>query len=288
LAAGADNRYRITLGRLPFTVTGIAVSAANVPYPQADFDTYGGPFPTGEFGMMWLTEPDATSLVTKALPVSYLLNLKLASPAAARAFGAGHGHGRFSVLALPAWQDIAREDSNLVLTERRALVFGSSLLALLAVASVTVLVGGRMAEQTRRVGLLKAIGATPKLVAAVLLAQNLMTALAAAAAGLAAGWLAAPVLTRPGAGLVGSAGTPSPGPCTRRDRRAGQRRAVGGVAAAGARRRAGRHPGRRRADRSCQSWRHDHRSACRSACRSRARDTARARLAHCHPGPHRH
>ena len=66
-----------------------------------------------------------------------------------------------------------------------------------------------MAEQTRRVGLLKAVGGTPGLVAAVLLAENLLLALVAAAAGLAAGWLAAPLLTSPGAGLVGAPGAPS-------------------------------------------------------------------------------
>jgi putative ABC transport system permease protein len=68
--------------------------------------------------------------------------------------------------------------------------YRSLLLGLLAAASVAVLVGGRMAEQARRVGLLKAVGGTPGLVAAVLLAENLFLALIAAAAGLAAGRLA--------------------------------------------------------------------------------------------------
>ena len=95
--------------------------------------------------------------------------------------------------------------------------------ALLAVASVAVLVGGRMAEQTRRVGLLKAVGGTPGLVAAALLAENLVLALLAAAAGLAAGWLAAPLLTNPGAALVGTPGAPS---------LTAPRRAGGGVALA--------------------------------------------------------
>ena len=85
----------------------------------------------------------------------------------------------------------------------------SSLLTLLAMASVAVLVGGRMADQTRRVGLLKAVGGTPVLVAVVLLAEYMVLALLAAAAGLAVGWLAAPLLSDPGAGLVGSAGAPS-------------------------------------------------------------------------------
>ena len=62
----------------------------------------------------------------------------------------------------------------LVQDEQQVLLAGSWLLGLLAMASVAVLVGGRMAEQTRRVGLLKAVGGTPGLVAAVLLAENLV------------------------------------------------------------------------------------------------------------------
>jgi putative ABC transport system permease protein len=77
------------------------------------------------------------------------------------------------------------------------------------VASVAVLAGGRMAERTRRVGLLKAVGSTPDLVAAVLVAENLVLALAAAAAGLLIGWAAAPLITNPGAGLIGTPGAPS-------------------------------------------------------------------------------
>jgi len=72
-----------------------------------------------------------------------------------------------------------------------------------------VLVGGRMADQTRRVGLLKAVGGTPGLVAAVLLAEYVLVAIVAAAAGLAVGSLTAPLLTGSSAGLIGSAGTPS-------------------------------------------------------------------------------
>ena len=93
--------------------------------------------------------------------------------------------------------------------EQQVLLIGSRLLGLLAVASVAVLVGGRMADQTRRVGLLKAVGGTPSLVAAVLLAEYVVVALLAAAVGLALAWLTAPLLTDPGAGLLGSPGAPS-------------------------------------------------------------------------------
>jgi putative ABC transport system permease protein len=66
-----------------------------------------------------------------------------------------------------------------------------------------------MADQTRRVGLLKAVGSSPSLIAAILLAEHLAVATAAAALGLLAGWLAAPLLTGPGAGLLGSPGAPA-------------------------------------------------------------------------------
>lgn len=65
-----------------------------------------------------------------------------------------------------------------------------------------------MADQIRRVGLLKAVGGSPSLVAAVLLAEYVVVALVAAATGLAAGWLVAPLLTEPSAGLLGSTDAP--------------------------------------------------------------------------------
>ena len=75
-----------------------------------------------------------------------------------------------------------------------------------------------MADQIRRVGLLKAVGGTPGLVAAVLLAEYVVVALLAAAAGLAIGWLTAPSLTEASAGLLGSAGARTLTPVHRRPR----------------------------------------------------------------------
>jgi ABC-type lipoprotein release transport system permease subunit len=117
-----------------------------------------------------------------------------------------HQHGG---LFLISWQAIAAKDGLIVSIERAILLTGSTLLGLLALASVALLVGGRMEQQTRRVGLLKAVGATPALVTGVLLAEQLVLALVAAAAGLIIGWLAAPLLTNPGASLVGAPGAPT-------------------------------------------------------------------------------
>jgi putative ABC transport system permease protein len=208
-ALGAHVGQHITLDGRPFLVNGIAVTAATAPYPAADYSLQGTPFPSNDCGMLWVTEAAARSFATRALPLSYLLNLRLGSPAAAPAVAQAHSVGRFQNLLVLPWQQIAQQDNNLILNEQRVLIVGSWLLGVLAVASVTVIVGGQLAEQIRRVGLLKAVGGTPGLVAAALLAENLLLAIAAAAAGLGIGWLAAPLLTSPGSGLVGTPGAPS-------------------------------------------------------------------------------
>ncbi|GIJ56262.1 FtsX-like permease family protein [Virgisporangium aurantiacum] len=204
---------QVTLGGRAFEVVGFAVTAAAPPYPQSlcyfaclvgtgDGDR---PLPDDLLenpGLVWLTGDDVRGIPGEA---AYVLNLKLADPAAAQAFVDTYGQR----LPMRTWQDILTDATELAGDSQILLLIGAWLLGLLAVASLAVLVGGRMADQTRRVGLLKAVGGTPGLVAAVLLAEYLAVALVAAAAGLAVGTLAAPLLTGPTAGLLGSAGTPS-------------------------------------------------------------------------------
>ena len=162
-----------------------------------------------EPGLVWLTEADARGLAPTEAGLSYVVNLKLADPTDAPAFVNDRFPTSWTAPFLQSWQDIRDEHDQVVKDTAEVLRTGSWLLGLLAVAGVAVLVGGRMADQSRRVGLLKAVGGTPRLVAVVLLAEYMALALLAAAVGLAAGWLAAPLLADPGAGLVGSAGAPS-------------------------------------------------------------------------------
>ena len=164
--------------------------------------------PPDDAGLVWLTRTDARGLAPAAA-LSYVMNLKLADPAAAPGFVDAHSPTSWDALFLASWLDIRETYGEFVQGAQRALVTFSSLLAVLAMASVAVLVGGRMADQTRRVGLLKAVGGTPGLVAVVLLAEYMVLAVLAATGGLTVGWLAAPLLSDPGAGLLGSAGAPS-------------------------------------------------------------------------------
>src|SRR5918994_233127 len=249
-ALGVRAGDQITLNGRSFQVVGVAVTAAVPPYPSMSptgtaenplqycvpypdpcdrrSGGGGGPSPklraawrridTEHPGLVWLTQSDARSLAPQGESLSYVLNLKLDDPAEASAFvntylPAGRSHEVVSAdgPSLRSWQQIRDQiAADLERNEQEVLLVGSRLLTLLAVASVAVLVGGRMADQIRRVGLLKAVGGTPGLVAAVLLAEYVVVALVAAAAGLAAGWLAAPMLTDTGAGLLGRARLPVP------------------------------------------------------------------------------
>ena len=226
-----------------FRVVGVAVTAAARPYPGACFapscdwfaeaiedaqaagsqpdepppdevvdDVHFAEDPV-EPGLVWLTKADARGLAAAQDTMSYVVNLRLADPTTAPAFVDAHLSSRTGpgpqAEILESWQHIRDAHDQVMQGQQSVLQIGSRLLAILAVASVAVLVGGRMADQTRRVGLLKAVGGTPRLVAVVLLAEYLVLALLAAAAGLAVGRLAAPLLTDPGAGLLGRAGAPS-------------------------------------------------------------------------------
>jgi len=214
-ALGLHVGDRISLGGVPFPVTGIAVTAAIPNYPNVCYlGCDEGPKLHGNSaGLVWLTETDAEQVArVSAEPVAYLLDLKLKNPAEAAAFANSHDAGNaYPAPYLMSWQSIMNEDAKTVAIEQLVLLTGSWLLGLLAVASVAVLVGGRMAGQTRRVGLLKAVGGTPGFVTTVLLIEHVLLALCAAGAGLLAGWLAAPLLSGPGAGLVGAPGAPPPG-----------------------------------------------------------------------------
>jgi ABC-type antimicrobial peptide transport system permease subunit len=191
----------ITLNGHPFQVVGLAVTAAFHGFPGVS--------------LIWATEAAARSLTTQADPLSYISNLKLsdASPRAVNAFVNAYGlkYGAPADATTPfltPWTAVAYTDASFLRTDQAFLFTGTVLLGLLALASVAVLVGGRLAEGTRRVGLLKATGGTPGLVAATFLAENLFLALVAAVVGLLAGWRAAPLISKPEADLAGTPGAP--------------------------------------------------------------------------------
>jgi putative ABC transport system permease protein len=207
-ALGVHAGDNIRLGGRSVRVAGIAVTAAIPPYPSS-LCHLACPFPAAvqgigvpNMGLVWLTRSAVAGLGGSGSNIGYLLNLKLANPAQAPAFAAQHPDTF-------AWQSIQSAINALIGIEQAALGVGGWLLGLLALAGLGVLAGRRMTEQSKRVGLRKAVGATPATVAVVLLVEQLTLAAGAAAAGLVAGWLIAPALTSTGAGLLGAPGPPS-------------------------------------------------------------------------------
>jgi ABC-type lipoprotein release transport system permease subunit len=156
---------------------------------------------------VWISRSALIALSDKSQPLWYALNLKLSNPADAPA-SANARNPPNATWSLESWEGIRADDSTTISSEQQLLGIGSALLAMIAIAGIAVMVGGRMAEQTRRVGLLKAVGATLRLVAVVLMAENLLLAIVGMIAGVAIGRLIAPALTTPGNSLLGSAGTP--------------------------------------------------------------------------------
>ncbi|MDI5941679.1 hypothetical protein QLR68_26835, partial [Micromonospora sp. DH15] len=207
-AAALDMRIgdTVSIDRHPLRVDGTAVTAARAVYPRADWRADAGSPLTESAGLVWVDRGEISALAG-ARPLSYALNLRYADPHVGTSFT----HKREDGIEYTSWTGIAEANGRLVTGARLALLVGSWLLTALAVVGVANIVAGRIADQRRRVGLLKAVGAGPAMVATVHLAEHLVVGLAAAGTGLAAGWLAAPALTDPGAGLLGATGTPPPG-----------------------------------------------------------------------------
>ncbi|MEU4337158.1 FtsX-like permease family protein [Micromonospora lupini] len=199
----------------PLHVTGFAVTAARPAYPRPGWH-FPGSITTEGGGLVWVDRRDIATLAGDQ-PLSYTLNLRLTDPRAGIAAVDPPGGGIGSDARFHGWRfrtgpQIAEVNSMLNAPARQALLIGSWLLTALAVTGVAGIVAGRAIGQRRRVGLLKAVGAGPAMIATIHLAEYLVIGLAAAGTGLAAGWLAAPALFRPAAGLIGSVGVHPPPP----------------------------------------------------------------------------
>ncbi|MEU4554284.1 ABC transporter permease [Micromonospora violae] len=199
-ALGIRTGDTVDIGGHLLPVIGTAVTAARATYPYAGWH-YPGSVLVERGGLVWVDHSDIATLAG-GQPLSYTLNLKLADPAASSTYPIGD--------QLTTWQAISYLNGRLYSDAQIALLVGSWLLNGLALAGVAGIVAGRIIGQRRRVGLLKAVGAGPAMIAAVHLAEYLAIGLAAAATGLVTGWLAAPALIRPSAGLIGSVNAQPP------------------------------------------------------------------------------
>ncbi|MFI7640804.1 FtsX-like permease family protein [Nonomuraea sp. NPDC049400] len=203
-ALGISVGDHVTIAGLPYPVVGIAVTAATSIYPWAAQIGPGGG-PSDYTGLAWMTRSDARTLASSQdLPVTSAVDLKLRDPAATEAFREAH---RVSPIRINfhSWQFTAKQDMVILRNSQPILVVGSWLLSFLAITGVAALAAGRAVEQTRRAGLLKAVGAAPALIATVLLTEYLALALAGDALGLVIARLTVPAIASPTASRIGDA-----------------------------------------------------------------------------------
>jgi putative ABC transport system permease protein len=187
-------------------IVGIAVTAAYTVYPWAELTGPDGG-PSDYSGLVWLAEPDTRALAADH-PVTSLLYLKLRDPNGTQAFVDSYRDPMIRV-NLFTWQFMSTQNSVLLRGSQPILVIGSWLLSFLAIAGVATLAAGRAAKQTRRVGLLKAVGAEPGLIATVLLAEYLTLALLANALGWVVARLVEPAIVNPSGSLLTTATGPA-------------------------------------------------------------------------------
>ncbi|MGW7568878.1 FtsX-like permease family protein [Streptomyces tendae] len=208
-ALGVRVGDRVTIGERDYPVVGTAVSAATAVYPWGNWAS--GPGPSDLGGRIWLTTDDARAAAGDA-SLLYLLNIKLSDPGATRNWTStvltDGIRGQAWVNTHP-WQTLLDGDTRLLRSARPALVIGGGLLAAAALVTLASLAAVRAPRDHRRAALFKAVGATPRTVAALLLAQYLLLAAVAAAAGVTVGCLTAPALADPSAGLLNTAGPPT-------------------------------------------------------------------------------
>jgi putative ABC transport system permease protein len=136
--------------------------------------------------------------------------LRLRDPQAAGAFAKSLAAG--PDVRASDWLEARREFSD---ESRRnlAILGASTLLALLATGfTLATAIGGRVLADRRRIGLLRAVGVTPRGVTGALLAHYLALAALATPIGLVAGRLLAPPLLGDTLTLLGTPQPPPPGP----------------------------------------------------------------------------
>ncbi|MFF3504399.1 FtsX-like permease family protein [Streptomyces sp. NPDC003247] len=213
-ALGVRVGDRVTIGGRGYPVVGIAISAATPVYPWSDWAQ--GPGPSDYGGRIWLTTADTRAAAGDTAGV-YLIHVKLSDPAATlrwRDTVFTPGLRGDSWVNTHHWQGVLLTDSNMIRNTRPALVVGGWLLAVAAIVTLAALATGRATRDNRRAALLKAAGAGPGTVAALLTAQYLLLTLLATTLGLATGTLAAPHVVDPSAGLLDTVGPPDSGTVT--------------------------------------------------------------------------
>ena len=194
LQVGETLRLAGAAGPVDLRVVGTAISPAQPRYPRRNP------------GLAWVTRATLEQVEPDRSRWLWTQPIRLADPAAAAAFAA-----RAAALVPPGaglvetWED--QRANALRDAQPLTIILTTYTLVLLAVVSavVAILVGARAAAQHREIGLLKAVGFTPRQVTAVFAIESAALGAIAVVIGFSVGTLLAPRLTAASADtLLGS------------------------------------------------------------------------------------
>ena len=156
-------------------IVGIAISPSQPRYPRRNP------------GLAWVTRATLEQVVPDRRTWRWVQAVRLRDPAAAPAFAA-------QLVGVETWQD--QRAMALAEAQPITLILTTYTIVLLLVvfAVVAILVGARVSEQHREIGLLKAVGLTPRQVGAVFVIESAALGLIAVVIGFSIGVLGAPRL----------------------------------------------------------------------------------------------
>jgi putative ABC transport system permease protein len=164
-------------------------------------------YPRSKPGLAWVTRGTLERIEPDRRRWSWTAAVRLTDPAAASAFAASLPRGAGDV---HTWQD--QRAAALLDAQPAQLILTTYTIVLLIVvfAVVAILVGARAAAQHREIGLLKAVGLTPRQITAIFAIESAALGLIATVIGFTAGALLAPLLAAPSAETL--LGSPAPAP----------------------------------------------------------------------------
>jgi putative ABC transport system permease protein len=163
-----------------------------------------GPYPNWNPGLAWIPNGTLAALGARPSELHGVLGLKLADAAASGAFVTRAGRLYSSGVHFYDWREV-RADVAQRTREQSVVLQAFGLFALLAVGLIIAnAIGGRVLAQFREIGLLKAIGFTPRQVTALFLTEQLALGLTAALAGSALGAAASAPFLRQSARVLGT------------------------------------------------------------------------------------
>jgi putative ABC transport system permease protein len=169
-----------------------------------------GRYPTESPAAIWTNRATAAKLrAAGAIPLGAVVELRLTRLQDAATFVAVRSHDPAYTLAgsLRTWER-ARTRATQMAALTLALSIIAMLLAGLTVATAAVLVTGRMAARSIQIGVLKAIGVTPRQALGMVMVEYLAVAMVAAAIGVVAGTLLSPLVVRNMVNLYGAPAAP--------------------------------------------------------------------------------